>query len=1424
MKNAVYDWSRCWVPRDGQFAFDSQGFLLPPGSGGDWLESRKSDVVGSEILLAFPCLVLLGEPGIGKTFALAQAEAETRKARVPAGARILSRNLNSYSSDALLVEDVFGSGEFRDWQERGGELHVFLDSFDECLYRIDSLANLLASLLGRLSSIEGLFLRVASRTAEWRTSLEDALCQTWGKEKVGVYELAPLTRPQVLTAAAAHFEEPERFVEDIVAGEVVPFAIKPLTLELLMRVWEQGGRTLPTTQREIYERGCLALCREPDDRQTPRFPRDLSPEQRLAVASHVAAATLFCNRAAIWTGSDPEVKPQSDISLAELAQGSVTHGGQRIAVTDSALRASLATGLFNSRGRDRLGWSHQTYAEFLAARYLMQEGLTHPQILDLLTHPHDPDRKLIPQLEETAAWVATPASELFVHIARGQPDVLLRSDVAGADAQSKSALLDALVAAFADERIRTGWWAMHKRFRKLRHRGLACQLLGHLQNHSLESEVRARLIWIADACGLSELLQEFVRLALDVQESYRVREVAAAVVARSQDQGARRQLRPLALGMAGSDPEDELRGCGLTACWPEHLEATEMFAALIPPQGQTHGVYEQFLSDQLLAGLQDRDLPQALAWAESQPGRDVRSNRTFGELPLRILETAARHLGDSKVVVPFTKTLLVRLRLHDLWGSSRSSALVDLLESRTAVRRRVLEAMVPVMGDPEKDTLLVTRSSLRLATSQDLPWLLDRLGTAKSPEAHRCWALLISWVFTPDQREWIDCIIEASEQYPALVEAMPRLLKPVVLDSAEAIKARARHAQELEFRRESVPQQVPTPSSIPPVEQVQLLLGDFEAGDVDAWWRLSWWLGVEEDGSWSELPWRVDIRGLPGWKLATDAVRSRMVSAAEAYLHARGAEPAEWFSKRNWVYYPAEAGLRALFLLASEAACSFEALAANVWDAWMPAVLRPHHFGELDAHRLLVARGFQMAAEAARGWTLRVLDEEHEEGDEPWVLQKLPERTEGPLGAALLAYVQRPGLKPGFFEKVLAFVLERGIPGALEFARSKVAGMSPSDAEGRRSAICATRLLMAHGERGDWACIWQAVQKEASFGRELMEGLANEFDRRGTRTVRTLNEVDMGALWEWMLTQYPPAQDPNRGRGGEVTTRWAIADFRDRLLTHLADVGSLAACAELRRLLEAYPQYPWLRQVLLSGLEQMRRLTWQPVSPHALFELAAGRHGRLVESGDQLLAAVLDSLTVLQEQLRGETPTADFLWDGTIPKREEAISDWIKLHLEADLKKRGVVVGREVQIHRGERTDVHVWAVVPGATKDSFGDVRLIIEVKGCWHPELRTAMQTQLVGRYLKDSQCQHGLYLVGWFAPEEWSADDYRKQAVPFPRRSDLEAFLAEQARALRTASRTIVGRVLDFSRPAASRAKPDAGSNGGRSRRPPGQWRGQ
>ena len=136
-----YDWRRFWCPTDGSIDLATDGGYLadPDQPYGRHLNpalrpfGRISDI---------PCLALLGEPGIGKTETMRAERAAIDAAVAAEGGRTLWLDLRSCGSEQRLIDKLFGSQKFASWLEGDHRLHVFLDSLDECLLRVDTVAAL----------------------------------------------------------------------------------------------------------------------------------------------------------------------------------------------------------------------------------------------------------------------------------------------------------------------------------------------------------------------------------------------------------------------------------------------------------------------------------------------------------------------------------------------------------------------------------------------------------------------------------------------------------------------------------------------------------------------------------------------------------------------------------------------------------------------------------------------------------------------------------------------------------------------------------------------------------------------------------------------------------------------------------------------------------------------------------------------------------------------------------------------------------------------------------------------------------------------------------------------------------------------------------------------------------------------------------
>jgi hypothetical protein len=266
--------------------------------------------------------------------------------------------------------------------------------------------------------------------------------------------------------------------------------------------------------------------------------------------------------------------------------------------------------------------------------------------------------------------------------------------------------------------------------------------------------------------------------------------------------------------------------------------------------------------------------------------------------------------------------------------------------------------------------------------------------------------------------------------------------------------------------------------------------------------------------------------------------------------------------------------------------------------------------------------------------------------------------------------------------------------------------------------------------------------------------------------------------------------------------------LRDQLLQTLKGRGTFAACEAIRDVMNSLPQYPWLAFHLEEAEELARAATWQPVSPEQFLVLASNTSKRLLDSAEQLLDLILESLNRLVKKLHGELPAIRDLWnidkDRYWPKDENDFSDYLTRHLDEDIQTRGVVVNREVQIRRGtgdrtgQFTDIHVDAIVPGAKVGSYARVYAIVEAKGNWHKELFSAMEAQLRDRYLKDNRCQSGIYLVGWFSCAKWDDKDSRKTQCPSMSMNDARSRLEQQANELSTGAYDVRTYVLDCGLP--------------------------
>jgi hypothetical protein len=1391
----TYDWKRFWCPRNSAINLIDGGYLADPdASYGGYLNPALRTFRDISWL---PCLALLGEPGIGKTEAMKADQAAVDAAVAAEGGKTLRLDLRSCGSEQRLVDKLFGDPRFVSWMEGNYRLHVFLDSLDECLLRIDTVASLLVDEL-RDCPVERLSLRIACRTAEWPMLLEEGLRELWPEEGFEAYELAPLRRADIVRAAEAEGINPKAFLRALDEAGAVPLAIKPVTLSFLTGSYRATGG-FPTKQADLYEEGCLWLCEErnANRRVSPGRSGGMTPDQCLAVAARIAAVTVYSNKYAVWTGVRPAAPDEEDVLLSTLAGGTEFVGEDEFPVDEPAVREALRSGLFSARGPERLGWAHQTYAEFLAARYLVRRGVANENVMALLVHPEDEEGRLALQLHEAAAWLAGMSIEVFRELTERDPEVLLRSDVASADAEGKAALVGTLLRLYDEERLLDVGMAPRDRYKRMIHPGIVEQLRPYIVDGDKSLSARRVALDIAEACELRFLQEDAAAVALGTDEDLLVRKEAAHFVAVVGDYPMRARLMPLAAGEAGEDPNDDLKGNGLRAVWPEHVAAEELFGMLTRPKMANYmGSYRAFLTYDLADSLSTADLPAALAWVEGRDPDDEEPLR-FNELADQIMQRAWAELPNPGIAQAFAKAALARLRRNEEVVKERREVFEATAEptfgERVAAdvrRRRLLLQELICLLETEHDAFYVVRWKTPLITREDIGSLVEMLRSEASEQRKAVIATLVAqaqWLWD-DESEELVYLAHLEDQ--TLAGEVAGIFSPVELGSEEADEQRRLHERLSQWEQED---EEPPPPDPPVSVRIVNALDEFDAGEVDAYWAGVYELMQYDErgfGSASGAEW--DMTALPGWEAADDCTRTRIVEASKGWILEGDPRTDEWFGKDK-TYRPAFAGYRALCLVLRFAPEFLQGLPADVWEKWTPIILNfPVTLNteeEKDPHMRLVAMTYDRAPDRFISTLLSLID--HEDAKGPvFVTRSLERCWDGRLARAVLEKAKDPALKPSTFGVLLDELLHYGLPEAREFAESLVASGAQGDDEHRRRAVVAARSLFYSVEDSGWDVLWPAMQADDRFGGDVVDEISSGVRDTGL-PYEHLTESQIADFYVWMARRYPRSEY-FLGHDGDGFITYGrkenISEWRDGVMQHLRNHGTFEACRQIERIAAELPELQeTLKWTLYQARAEARRRTWLPPEPEHVLKLAARPGTRLVRNGDQLLEVLIESLGRLEDKLQGETPMAPALWDRDRPKDEDWFSDYVTQHLREDLRGRGVVLGREVVIRkgegqgRGERTDVHVDAAVLGSVPDSRDTISVIVEVKGCWNGELDTAMDDQLVSRYLDNPTCRHGLYLVGWFNCEQWDQTDPRRARAPRYGLEEARERFAQQAKVL-------------------------------------------
>lgn len=1345
--SCYFPWPRYWFPeRNSISVFVQSGYLaLPPPEHNHYYQAHPKQLAE---LTQIPVLILLGEPGYGKSHALADERKRLEKEYLED--LVIFEDLRTFvlgSEQRLLDSDAFKL------VEQGQRLWILLDSFDECTLPAPG-EWLISNFINKIKYPERVFVRITCRPSHWPERLEKAFSERWGsvaESPVASWRLCPLRQDDICVAASLSQINTEGFLNTVTERNVEQLAALPVTLQFMLGLFKENR--LPKLRTEIFEQGLELLCEESPERQSTGVKSQIPASDRFRVATKIALGYMLQGCNSVWLG--PRV--QCPIGLFDAKQVACKEVGQEI--SDEAVKETLElTGIFARIDGKHFQFASRTFAEFLAAWYIAKSPVPTSQKLKVLLHPDS--QRLIPDLHETAAWLAALDADFRIWLVNHEPEAALEADFATLQQVDLPLLVDGLLRLAVEEQ-RPAY--SKQRLARLNYFGLESKLSGVIGNSSVPFACRSLAIRIADACELEALGAEFAKIALDDLEEIQLRELAISCMARLGNE-AKKLLIPL----AQSANNLSLKGLALSLLGPGLMGAEAFFRQISPSFLETaclelrYHVYEDTFLDQLDA----KGLITGLKWI-AQHVPISHDQFTSNKLKSRLLAKAFDYLnlgGMAEALVYAIKALRYN---HDyLFDGLERSHPQNFFEN--LVNRRLVLAELIKQVDASDIWKFASMNCFR---EEDCSWLFDQLDrTSLETERHVIAEIVDHLIGRYEARYAIEQVLlragmEVANPDPILAQRLAWLISPMDLTSEDTIRFKTQYLENKALMaRLDEPRQVQSLPN-PPEFYIETNLAACESGDFKRWVSLIASLALNEDGI---QVFEHDPDSLPGWQKADSELRSRIARVAIDYLE-RSEPPEEVLLQNSRTSLQAAGGLAVAIAADAE---SLQRLSNEDLSRWCLVVVT--HFFDAETQKRIFRKIRSIVPEAFDIAVLKRADHEAKQGnfhildscEDVWHPSFLEQ-----LASTRLTHTDWP-----FYCRLrLAELLIRNkVEGVIE----QIIGWLATEPDSRnRSMVAKTLFLKALTQ--SWPILQKLLANEADLAQEVILGVADNAWRT-TSVYSKLDVEQFGWLYERIRHLFPPSEDPPTPTG--VFTpypRLEVVQFRDSIIGWLVGLATPAAINELDRICQAYPDSPWLIRAKADACKNLWRQERTLLSFAESIRLLSDADVSVVRNSRELMKVVENALQrFANEAQRGSPPLVTFLWDGkhgkqSKPISEQRLSDFLKFYLEREWRGGRIIINREVEIKNwrdfgiGERTDLFIQAISPD--RNSYQPHPcVVIEVKPDNKAKPEKDIPDQLVGKYLDGDSRTCGIYLVGWFGKSRSSIGELSEKADQFALRN--------------------------------------------------------
>ena len=744
--------------------------------------SRRNALTWDD-LLKHPLVVLLGEPGSGKTFEL-QYQATLL---LPGCSRFYFR-LDELAQDGEQARLTGDNGRLLvEWEESRDKAVFFLDSVDEAKIRQATdfyrALDRFLELIGRRALLRATIV-ISSRITEWlpTTDGHELLVRfprerghTAKPNKEGqseethpfVVQILPLDEAAVTTYAKARgVADAQQFLAALEKAHAWELARRPADVSDLLAFWRESG-TLGTLT-EILGFVCDSQLRKTSDRERSEV---LALERARSGAECLAAATILCRKFIFQIPGETNPATQAIDALACLPPD----------WRNEEVRALLNHALFDGASYGHIRFHHRRLSEFLAARWferLMVQGCPVGELEDLLFDTRGAERVLRPSLAPLAAWLCAGASRWNMMICRRvievAPEILLRyGDPARLTVEDRRALLKAL-SKKADGRQHLWWEHDQATLSRLSDGALASEISELITAPSSGQSLRELGLEIVIAGKLTECAPAVLQLAVaNLSDGHVFPTAVRALKIVSNDS----DLRALAYAAESVERFSErvcVPLCGLL--FPRIWSVSELFRALgkMNPAVRRGIGWDYTLSECLASGTNKES---GLALLTGLLGHPVDDGDEF-EPPSSV--RAALAVSSAMLDWPTLSEeeasaiaeVLVRMDSRRSYVN-REDSLPERTERHAKVReryfRRAAERLMKEhkSSDPRMSSIVIFYEWIK-PSARDLRWILSWLKTARSEserEGALWWAMDV-WHQTGRSPANLTQIKQAAKSFP----------------------------------------------------------------------------------------------------------------------------------------------------------------------------------------------------------------------------------------------------------------------------------------------------------------------------------------------------------------------------------------------------------------------------------------------------------------------------------------------------------------------------------------------------------------------------------------------------------------------------------------------------------------------------------